>query len=118
VPLLGSFFKSAFGWDDFFNKSSTKIREYNTMSYLWEIYKDFGGIGVAFVPFFWGILIMWLYMRLKINGQMRHLLLYSFAIAMVGLWWFSIWYKITFMYTFMIILIFGITELCQKKKST
>jgi len=117
VPLIGSSLRKAFGWDNMFNKSIAKKREYNTVNYIWEVYKDFGGIGVAFIPFFWGILIAWLYMRLRINLQMRFMLLYSFAIIMVGLWWFNIWYKISFMYEFLILAIFGLTELCQPKKN-
>jgi len=117
VPIIGGFLRKAFGWDNMFNKSIIKQRGFNTVSYLWEVYKDFGGIGVAFVPFFWGILITWLYMRLKTTLQMRFLLLYAFAITMVGLWWFNIWYKVSFMYGVLILAIFGITELCQTKKS-
>ena len=117
IPFIGGSVRNAFGWDDILNKSITKISKYNSVSYLWDVYKDFGGMGVAFVPFFWGILIMWLYMRLKINLQMRFMLLYSFAIIMVGFWWFNIWYKVTFMYGFLVLAIFAITEFCQTKKS-
>ena len=117
LPFFGSSFRSAFGWDDFLSSSIVKWEGFNTINYLWEIYKDFGGIGIAFVPFFWGILITWLYLRLKANMQMKFLLLYSFAIIMVGLWWFNIWYKSNFMYWFWVLAIFGITELCQRKNT-
>jgi len=117
MPFIGISLRKAFGWDTIFNESISKQHGYNTVNYLWEIYKDFGGIGVAFIPFFWGILIKWLYMRLKINLQMRFLLIYSSAITMVGLWWFSIWYKVSLIYVFWILAILGITELCQNKKS-
>jgi len=117
IPFLGSSLRKAFGWDNVFNTSVSKQHGYNTLNYLWDIYKDFGGIGIAFVPFFWGILITWLYMRLKINLQMRFLLFYSFAIIMVGLWWFSIWYKVNPVYEFWVLAVLGITELCQKKMS-
>jgi oligosaccharide repeat unit polymerase len=117
VPFFGSSFRKSCGWDSAFNESISKIRRINSVNYLWEIYKDFGGIGVAFVPFFWGLLVTWLYLRLKSNLQMKLLLLYSLAIIMVGLWWFNIWYKITFMYGFWVLAIFVIAEFCQKKIS-
>ena len=117
VPFISGSLRKAFGWDDMLNNSITKLPGYNSVSYLWDIYKDFGGIGVAFVPFFWGILITWLYMRLRINLKMRYLLLYAFAIVMVGSWWSNILYKISFIYGFLILAIFAITELCQTKKS-
>jgi hypothetical protein len=117
VPFIGSSLRKSFGWDDIYNATIVKQHGLNSVNYLWEIYKDFGGIGVAFVPFFWGILVTWLYMRLKTNLQMRFLLFYSFAIIMVSSWCFNIWYKNTPVYGFWVIATFGITELCQKKKS-
>jgi len=117
IPFFGRSLREAFGWDNMFSKSIVKLRGVNTVNYLWDVYKDFGGVGVAFIPFFWGVLITWLYMRLRTTLQMRFLLLYSFAITMVGLWWFCIWYKLSFMYGFLILAIFVITELCQAKKS-
>jgi oligosaccharide repeat unit polymerase len=115
IPIFGNSFRKAFDWDSQFNETISKIYKVNTVNYLWEIYKDFGGMGVAFVPFFWGLLITWLHIRLKMNLQMKYLLLYSLAITMVGLWWFSIWYKTNFMYGIWILVILGITALCQKK---
>jgi len=117
LPFFGRSLREAFGWDGMLNNSIMKRPKYNSINYLWEVYKDFGGIGVAFVPFFWGILITWLYMRLRTTLQMRFLLLYTFAIVMVGLWWFNIWYKVSFMYGFLVLAIFIMTEFCQKKKS-
>jgi len=117
VPFIGSSLRKSFGWDDIYNKTIVKQNGLNSVNYLWEIYKDFGGIGVAFVPFLWGVLITWLYMRLKTNLQMKFLLLYSFAIIFVSLWCFNIGYKNSPVYGFWVIAIFGIAELCQTKKS-
>jgi len=117
MPFIGSSLRKSFGWDNAFNNSITKEHGYNSVNYLWEVYKDFGGVGVGFIPFIWGIITTWLYMRLKNNLQLRILLLYAFAMIMISLWSFNIVYKSNPVYGFCILVIFGITEFCQKKKS-
>ncbi|MFW9952802.1 MAG: O-antigen polymerase, partial [Candidatus Thorarchaeota archaeon] len=51
---------------------------YNTYPFLWDYYFDFGMIGVFFLSLLEGLIIGFIYYRMKISGELKWIALYSF----------------------------------------
>lgn len=77
-------FRSSYGWDDVFNDRIMKQRGYNTVSYLWEVYKNFGIAGCIFFPFFVSFLMSFLYERMKVCCRPQMFVLMALSIYHVG----------------------------------
>lgn len=85
--------KEIFGWDDAFNGRIIKKEGYNTVSYLWELYKDFGVAGTILGPFFWAFLLAYIYSQMNARPKIPLILLYTFFLYYTGFSFFTAWYK-------------------------
>ena len=90
--ISGSFRKS-FHWDDAFNEKIQKVYGFNTVNYLWDVYKDFHLFGVLFFPFLCGLGLTVLHLRLCRPFTPRQVLMYTYFIYFVGWWFFTSGYK-------------------------
>ncbi len=90
--LTGSF-RTSFRWDDAFNDRIQKVEGFNTVNYLWEVYKDFHLLGVLLFPLLCGIGLTVLHLRLCKPFTPRQILMYTYFIYFVGWWFFTAGYK-------------------------
>lgn len=75
--------ESAYGWDSWRNDLSLKTSSLNTISYQWALLKEFGWLGVIFIPYGIGAFATWLYRRVELFKSQWATLLYipiSFSI--------------------------------------
>lgn len=107
--------RNYYGWDDAFNKSAQKIPGYNTTSYLWEVYKDWGIVGVILFPFLVSFLMSYLYEHVRVTKTPLLWMLYALCLYYIGWWFFTAAYKsgIYWLWVY-IIVIFG--KLCEIRK--
>jgi oligosaccharide repeat unit polymerase len=92
AKLTGSF-RNSFHWDDSFNNKIQKVEGFNTVNYLWEVYKDFHLFGVFLFPLLCGIGLTVLHLRLCRPFTPRQILMYTYFIYFVGWWFFTAGYK-------------------------
>lgn len=85
--------RRSLGWDDVFNDRIVKVRGFNTVNYLWDVYKDFHLLGVALLPFLCGLGLSVFYLRLCRPFTPRQILLYTYFIYFIGWWFFTSGYK-------------------------
>lgn len=90
--LTGSF-KRSYHWDDAFNERIQKVSGFNTVNYLWDVYKDFHLLGVLLFPLLCGIGMSVLHLRLCGRFTPRQVLMYTYFIYFVGWWFFTSGYK-------------------------
>lgn len=88
-----SSFRNTFGWDDAFNESIQKEYGFNTVNYLWDVYKDLYFPGVLLFPLLCGIALSVLHLKLCRPFTPRQLLFYTYFIYFVGWWFFTSGYK-------------------------
>lgn len=81
------------GWDDNWDRSIVKVGGYNTISYLWNVYKDFGVGGVVVIAFLMGLFMSWLYERTICANSIPLWILYSFFLYLLGWSFFLSPYK-------------------------
>ena len=62
--MVSGAFRSSFNWDNAFNDRIQKVPGFNTVNYLWDVYKDFHLLGVLFLPFLSGLGLTVLHLRL------------------------------------------------------
>lgn len=87
-------FRSSYRWDGLFNERIEKVRGLNTASYLWEVYKDLYAPGIFLFPFFVGLALSVLHLRMCRRGfTPRALLFYTLFIYIIGWWFFTPGYK-------------------------
>lgn len=86
-------FKNSLRWDNAFNDRIQKVGGFNTVNYLWEVYKDLYLVGCFLFPFFCGIALTLLHLRLCGPYTPRQIALYTFFIYFVGWWFFTAGYK-------------------------
>lgn len=91
--MLTGAFRRSFRWDNAFNDRIQKVPGLNTVSYLWEVYKDFHLFGVMLLPFLCGLALTVLHLRLCRPFTPRQILLYTYFIYFVGWWFFTAGYK-------------------------
>lgn len=90
---IGDGLQTSFGWDTPFNESIVKVEGLNTVPYLWDVYKDFGTVGLFFVPFFFGILFTWLYRHMAQVKSPLGILVMCVFLMWIILWNFTTGYK-------------------------
>lgn len=112
--LPGSF-KNSMHWDDAFNDRIQKVYGFNTVNYLWDVYKDFYLPGVFIFPFICGILLTVLYLRLCSECTPRQVAFYTFFLYFVGWWFFTSAYK-QGLYCSWAIIAYCIMKCCNKRK--
>lgn len=87
-------FRSSYRWDGLFNERIEKVHGLNTASYLWEVYKDLYAPGVFLFPFFVGLALSVLHLRLCRKGfSPRVVIFYALFIYIIGWWFFTPAYK-------------------------
>lgn len=90
--LPGSF-KNSLHWDTAFNDRIQKVFGFNTVNYLWDVYKDLYLPGVFIFPFICGILLTLLHIRLCNQCHPKQVAFYALFIYFVGWWFFTSGYK-------------------------
>ena len=100
-------------WDSPFQESVQKRDGFNTVSYLWEVYKDWGFFGVLLVPLICGMALSVFYLRLSKPYTPRDIAFYTYFIYFVGWWFFSPSYK-QGLYWFWMFLLYFVTTVCMK----
>lgn len=114
--LTGSF-RNSFRWDDAFNERIQKVYGFNTVNYLWDVYKDFHLFGVLFFPFLCGLGLTVLHLRLCRPFTPRQVLMYTYFIYFVGWWFFTSGYK-QGIYCIWGAIIFFVSTVCMCKPKT
>jgi len=71
-------------FDGQFNEQAIKIKGWNTVSYQWSFYKDFGVIGVFLGSFLIGMLLHMLYLKICRQPTMLTLSAYSYSAFFVA----------------------------------
>jgi oligosaccharide repeat unit polymerase len=61
---------------------------YNTYSFLWVYYRDFGVVGLALFPFLLGLVIAYLYYELRKNPRLITVSLYGMAVFVMAISFF------------------------------
>ena len=61
------------------------ISGYNTFTFHWLYYYDFGPIGVAILPLLTGLVVAWWYYRLRIAPDLLTMMLYCCSVAVIVL---------------------------------
>ena len=112
--LSGSF-KTSYHWDDAFNERIQKVYGFNTVNYLWDVYKDFHIFGVFLFPLLCGIGLTVLHLRLCKPFTPRQVLMYTYFIYFVGWWFFTSGYK-QGIYCIWGMAIFFISTVCMWQK--
>ncbi|MCQ2105607.1 MAG: oligosaccharide repeat unit polymerase [Fibrobacter sp.] len=105
-------FRTSFRWDDAFNERIQKVYGFNTVNYLWDVYKDFFIFGVFFFPLLCGMGLTLLYLKLCRPFTPRQVALYTFFIYFVGWWFFTSGYK-QGIYCIWGALVFVVTTICS-----
>lgn len=67
------------------NPIPLKEASYNTFSFIWYFYSDFGIFGITIVPMLFGMIIAYSYYRMRQTGTLNWVVAYSF-----GFYWMSI----------------------------
>jgi len=95
-------------------------KSYNTYSAFWTFFRDFGILGIFFIPFLGGLGIGALYYSFKIKPTIKKLALYGmFLFAVIFSFFNSIIGFLWFFYNFIaIIIIFKYVSLSDNKKIT
>lgn len=108
-------FRNSFRWDNAFNKRIQKVFGFNTVNYLWDVYKDLYFIGVIIFPLLCGIALSVLHLKLCKPFTPRQVLFYTYFCYFVGWWFFTSGYK-QGVYCIWGILLFFITTVCMRQK--
>jgi len=111
---IPSSFRNSYGWDDAFNQSIQKEYGFNTVNYLWEVYKDFYILGVFFFPFLSGIILTVLHLKLCRPFTPRQVMLHTFFTYFVGWWFFTSGYKYG-IYCLWFFVICLVTTMCSRR---
>lgn len=114
--MLPGLIRNYYGWDNAFNKSVQKIPGYNTTGYLWEVYKDWGILGVVLFPFVIAFLISYLYEKVHKTKTPLLWMLYALFLYHLGWWFFTAGYK-SGLFWLWIYVIFFIGKVCEKRNS-
>ena len=112
AKLTGSF-RSSFRWDDAFNDRIQKVEGFNTVNYLWEVYKDLYTPGVFLLPLILGMALSLFYLRLSKPFSPRVILFYTVFIYFVGWWFFTPGYKQGIYWAWLVMMYF-ISTVCMK----
>lgn len=87
-------FRYSYRWDGLFNERIEKVKGLNTASYLWEVYKDLYAPGIFLLPFFVGLALSVLHLRMCRKGfTPRAIIFYTLFIYIIGWWFFTPAYK-------------------------
>ncbi len=86
----------AFGDSDFLDLETQKVDGFNTITYHWNLYKDFGFVGVILGSFFMGIAMALVYSLLRSKPNWYYLYLYGNMTFWIALSFFApLWYHLT-----------------------
>lgn len=97
--------RTSYGWDNEFNKRIMKENGFNTVNYLWEVYKNFGIGGCVLFPFFVSFLMSFLYERMKIWCRPQMFVLMAISIYHVGWSFFAAGFKSGFVWIWVYIIV-------------
>ncbi|MFA6342242.1 MAG: O-antigen polymerase [Fibrobacteraceae bacterium] len=111
---VGPALRESNGWDTPYNESVEKINGLNTVSYLWDAYKDFRVPGIFLVPLFFGIVFTFIYRRLAVLKSPKELLFHSMFVFWILMWSFTTGYKQS-MYWIWMAFFYVVPTLCQRK---
>ena len=112
---LTTSFRNSFRWDNAFNDRIQKVQGFNTVNYLWDVYKDFHLFGVMLLPFLCGLGLTVLHLRLCRPFTPRQILMYTYFIYFVGWWFFTSGYK-QGIYCIWGMVIFVVSTICTEQR--
>jgi oligosaccharide repeat unit polymerase len=72
------------GIDNEYNKTSVKVKNLNTISYQWAVYKDFGLAGVLVAPFLIGAFFSILYRKVRLTPNLLNVAVYSYFVFFIA----------------------------------
>ena len=107
--------RQSLGFDSILNESVQKVPGYNTINYLWEVYKDFGVFGVVLFPFVVSFIFSYLYEKMKSKNTVTLSMLIVMFTFYIG-WSFFAAGFVSPTFWLWIYLIFILTKLCENKK--
>lgn len=115
--MLHGTLQNAFGWDNVFNHRIQKVVGFNTVHWLWQIYKDFHLPGIVVIPFLWGVLMQWMYYKMRSTWNPFWIAMYSLHLYHTA-WLFFIepfknslyWLWLLFIWLFLRPSLFSTTE--------
>ena len=110
-------FRQSNGWDDFLNARIMKEQGYNTVSYLWDLYKNFGMAGCIIVPFLMAFFFSFVYEKMKLYCKPMLFLFMSISIYQLGWNFFFASFKFGHVWLWLYIIVF-VHYLCKKKLRT
>lgn len=102
------------GWDDFLNARIMKEQGYNTVSYLWDLYKNFGMAGCIFVPFLMAFFFSYFYEKMKVYCNPQLFVFMAISIYQLGWNFFYASFKFGHVWLWLYIILF-MHYLCKKK---
>ncbi len=76
---------------DYFNIDSRPFlnSSYNTFSFHWYYYQDFGIVGIVLLPLFTGFIIGLIYYRMRMSAELKWVVLYSICLALLVISFFT-----------------------------
>lgn len=111
--------RESLGWASMFSSTVMKAQGYNTVMYLWEVYKEWGMAGVLMFPFILSFLMEWLYHKKSVSGNIVYSAIYILSLYEVGMLFFCNGFKFPNYWLWLYILMFtGIAFRKKSKKST
>jgi oligosaccharide repeat unit polymerase len=84
------------------NEAPYMIGGYNTYSFLWTYFRDFGVVGIAILPFVEGAVISYLYGAMRRQPSVCNISLYGFAVLAILL---SFFFNVFAMLQFVVIVV-------------
>ena len=107
--------RRSYRWDSLFDESIQKMDGFNTASYLWEVYKDLWIPGIFLLPFFCGLALSLLHLKLCKPFTPRTIMFYALFIYFIGWWFFTPGYKQGIYWIWMGMMFF-ISTVCMRYK--
>jgi oligosaccharide repeat unit polymerase len=89
---------------------------YNTYSFLWVYYRDFGVLGLAVLPFVLGAVIAWLHNELRRRPSLLHVSLYGMAVFVIVISFFH--HALSLLhFVFNVLLVYGVHKMIARQES-
>jgi oligosaccharide repeat unit polymerase len=95
---------AAYGFDTIMNESATKLKGFNTVVYVWHLYKDFGYVGAFLIPFLAGLFAAKYYFSFLFKPTLFKISLWGIIAGVITLSYHAPLWELWFMYLNLIVL--------------